>query len=570
MAAAALKIQSKFRGKKFGKRKGASDDGDSDDEDDEEYEFGETQSSSANDSGNSRESGQEEERSMTDGIEKSFDRPMSYSQFNSDENNSRTASAVFSGEQSPMETLCREDSELNTRILKDDTLDENLALSSSGGSGDDRDSKPNSRDRFFMSIENENKDTEDGKYSPETGELIQSEDSVDNIDISQAKNSAEAMFYTLKNDEIESQRLLAENIDEEEDSMLGELVKVEKVSPRKLPRSGMSLDEKNLYKSKLLGLSDSIPSQDYPTKNDESPEEFDPFSHATKQKEEFLDQMHGRSTEKSYDKEMEMGEEDQFDDFYPGNIRQKMMASSISIADSDFYDHNKIPAIHDDIKTALETIHSTDSESTINSAATKIQAGARGFLTRRRLHSTNASTSQYASFGNAAIDKSLDDFIERQEEQLKEVDEEDETEISSKSSKKLDSVDDSIDYSDDKNYGKGVIEIKLEQKKPEELKQLDSESVKNPSNLGYADTAVRRMTLHREDAIQRNSTPSSDESLKTPYASGEQFIEKSSSTQETVVELRSSNPEQRRSAGKRTTKEGMRIIIFSYIDDILI
>lgn len=542
MAAAALKIQNTFRGKKFGKRKGASDE-----------ETFEDQSSSANDSGeqNSNGNSQDEEKSIADGIERSFDRPQSYSQFNSDENNSRTASAVFSSEQSPMETLCREDSEFNASIPKDDTFDEsNNLLTSSGGSGEDKDFNKNSRDRFFMSAEDENKESKNSReYSPETGELIQSGESIENIDLSQTKNSAEAMFYSLKKDELESQRLLSENIDEDEDSMLSELVKVDKVSAGKLPRGGMSLDERKLYKDKLLGLSDSILSQEYPIKPEDSSEEFDPFSQASKKKDEFLSQMHGRSSDKNFN-EMEVGEEDQFDDFYPGNIRQKMLASSISIADSDYYDPNKIPAIDDDIKTALETINSSDSESTINSAATKIQAGARGFITRRRLHSTNASTSQYASFGNAAIDKSLDDFIERQE-QLKEEDEEDETEISSKSSKKLDSVEDSIDESDDKNFGKGVIEIKLEQKKPEEIRKISEEisPSRRASNLLYADTAIRRMMLHREDAIQRNSTPSSDESVKSPQASTEKFTEKSSSTQETVVD-------QRQSSAKRRTTEG--------------
>lgn len=523
MKQAALKIQSTFRGKRFGKRKGASDDAEGDETQTEE-------SSSAFDSNEraSNEIVQDEEKSITDGIERSFERPQSYTQFNSDENNSRTGSAIFSGEPSPLATLCREDSEFNASIPKDDdTFDESNAMAtSSGSSGEDKDTNRNSRDRFFMSIENENKNVE-REYSPETGELVQSGDSLDNIDNNSA-NSAEAMYYSLKKGEIESQRLLADNIDEEEDSMLGELVKVEKVGPGRLSRAGMSLDERNLYKEKLLGLSDSILSNDYPPKSDDSPpEDFDPFSQASKQKSEFLSQLHGRST----DKNMELGEEDQFDDFYPGNIRQKIMASSVSIADSDYFDPNKIPAIDNDIKTALETINSSDSESTINSAATKIQAGARGFITRRRLQSsnqsTNLSTSQYASFGNAAIDKSLDEFIERQE-QLKEEDEEDDTEMSSKSSKKLDSVEDSIDDSDEKNFGKGVIEIKLEQKKPEEIKHQETLPT---------DTAMRRMMLHREDAIQMNSTPSSDESTRTPPASCDKLIEKSSSTQETVVEV---------------------------------
>lgn len=140
---------------------------------------------------------------------------------------------------------------------------------------------------------------------------------------------------------------------------------------------------------------------------------------------------------------------------------------------------------------------------------------------------------------------------------MKEEDEEDETEKSSKSSRKLDSVEDSIDESDNKNFGNGVIEIKLEQKKPEELKpEIEPPAQRRVSNLLYADdTAARRMLLHREDAVSVSS-PSSDDSIKSPQVSCDKLTEKSRSTQETIVEIKPKMEELKRSQSKKLSKEG--------------
>ncbi|KNC22177.1 hypothetical protein FF38_01851 [Lucilia cuprina] len=117
------------------------------------------------------------------------------------------------------------------------------------------------------------------------------------------------------------------------------------------------------------------------------------------------------------------------------NIRRKMMAYSFSEADSDCFD--KSPSTNDgtnsesksqkyddfNVSTALvENIDSsTETESTIVSAVTKIQAGARGYLTRKRLGKASMASDgksmphddmNKASFGNAAISESLEYLVQ--------------------------------------------------------------------------------------------------------------------------------------------------------------
>ncbi|XP_055849150.1 uncharacterized protein MAL13P1.304-like [Episyrphus balteatus] len=84
------------------------------------------------------------------------------------------------------------------------------------------------------------------------------------------------------------------------------------------------------------------------------------------------------------------------DDALSEDVRKKMMAYSVSEADSDYYDvGDQTNHPHDDfnISTALDTFPSTDTDTTIvSAAATKIQAGARGFLTRRRIRRASMGT----------------------------------------------------------------------------------------------------------------------------------------------------------------------------------
>ncbi|XP_073812802.1 uncharacterized protein isoform X2 [Musca autumnalis] len=111
------------------------------------------------------------------------------------------------------------------------------------------------------------------------------------------------------------------------------------------------------------------------------------------------------------------------DDDTSNNIRSKIMAYSLSEADSDCSDKNDVDHVGetkahmlDNVSTALvgNGDTSTETESTIVSAVTKLQAGARGYLTRKRLGRTNdlksiqCDESENVSFGNAAISESIE------------------------------------------------------------------------------------------------------------------------------------------------------------------
>ncbi|XP_075155861.1 uncharacterized protein LOC142229202 [Haematobia irritans] len=111
------------------------------------------------------------------------------------------------------------------------------------------------------------------------------------------------------------------------------------------------------------------------------------------------------------------------------NIRRKMMAYSISEADSDCFDKIDSNNTTDEKHAAFDYFNvstalvdngdtSTETESTIVSAVTKLQAGARGYLARKRLGRTSDwKSSAYlnqskASFGNAAITESLEYLLQ--------------------------------------------------------------------------------------------------------------------------------------------------------------
>lgn len=114
------------------------------------------------------------------------------------------------------------------------------------------------------------------------------------------------------------------------------------------------------------------------------------------------------------------------DDDTAENIRRKMMAYSLSEADSDSANNtdSKIQKYDDfNVSTALVENggSSTETESTIVSAVTKIQAGARGYLTRKHLGKTSIASDgkslthddiKKASFGNAAISESLEHLVQ--------------------------------------------------------------------------------------------------------------------------------------------------------------
>ncbi|XP_017111799.1 reticulocyte-binding protein 2 isoform X3 [Drosophila elegans] len=168
------------------------------------------------------------------------------------------------------------------------------------------------------------------------------------------------------------------------------------------------------------------------------------------------------------------------DDETSENIRKKMMAYSLSETDSDYFDPRKTSTEDFDIDTAMADAMgtSTETESTIVSAATKIQAGARGFLTRRRLRRASAGTKSStldtkASFGNDAISESLERFIE--EEAAKKI--------------------------------QAAYRMHTRKRKGHSRKM---EGISLESNL-----AARRQKLQRGDALRNDSTPDDENSSST-------------------------------------------------------
>jgi hypothetical protein len=313
-------------------------------------------------------------------------------------------------------------------------------LSGSGSEGEKDPNRDDSMDKKSSMASNASNDLIESKEDSKEETEVVEEKIIESFDFEQNRDTAEALYYSLKKSEIEAQKrfqesvkessvesekneeplptAINESLDEDNDDVV--VLK----SPAKAPKIlkyGMSMDDR------LLG---SILSQDYSQKARKIyPDDgFDPLLEESMRNhplflERFREMSHSGEEETPLAFEPDnMGDEDQFDEFYTGNIRSKIMASSISIADSDYFDPTNNKSIIDDdtIRTALETIHShsTDSESTIASAATKINTGERHNLITRR------NNNQYSSIGNAAIDKSLDDFIQAQEMKVDRFEEE--------------------------------------------------------------------------------------------------------------------------------------------------
>ncbi|XP_060647137.1 microtubule-associated protein 1B [Drosophila nasuta] len=211
------------------------------------------------------------------------------------------------------------------------------------------------------------------------------------------------------------------------------------------------------------------------------------------------------------------------DDETSENIRKKMMAYSLSEGDSDYYDPNKVMPDDFHIDTAMTDAMdtSTETESTIVSAATKIQAGARGFLARRRLRRASAGTKSStqdtkASFGNDAISESLERFIE--EEAAKKI---------------------QVAYR---------LHSKKQKKQTNNVKSASLES----------SLAAKRQTLQRGDALRNdsNSTPEDENSSSTSAAQLSKDAESKSSKNSKDTDTKSSkDSEEAEAKSTRGSKE---------------
>lgn len=270
------------------------------------------------------------------------------------------------------------------------------------------------------------------------------------------------------------------------------------------------------------------------TANESTDDEYiNPILDSMQKNEDTVNEMHAKALSvqpNCSDTDDQQFETDTFnehlmDDMVRGNIERKILASSVSEADSDYYEQpspgHRLTKDDFNVSTAFEHMTQTESttdesDSTIESAATKIQAGARGFLARRRIRRSSAGTSasneKCSSFGNAAIDKSLDNLAEQHELM-------DERAYSTSFDPGI-SQDLSPDQTMDKVFG--ITEVKIEQRiddaphptGDEEIdEKVPSINIEGISDDSSTATAQRRLMLQRGDAMQTqsNSTPESTE-----------------------------------------------------------
>lgn len=395
---------------------------------------------------------------------------------------------------------------------------------------------------------------------------------IENFDLSSCgEDSLEAMYYMIRKNEIIMDRhkqASAKTCDDEKitfpDKATDELEHaVREVSGKKvklcsigsmnsstgdvvLKRLSSDSDELQLHvirNSEIDSSSEpkSCPLKEQCTANESTDDEYmNPMLDSMRKNDDALNEMHAkalsvqpnRSDSQSDDQQLETDtfNEHLMDDMMPGNIERKILASSISEADSDYYDlpptASRLTKDDFNVSTAFEHMIRTDStteesDSTIESAATKIQAGARGFLARRRIRKSSAGTSasneKRSSIGNAAIDKSLDNLIEQQELQ-EETGYSESFDESSPQSREMwnEQTIESVDS--EKIFG--ITEVKVEQRKDdssvgkntddrnadEKVPEINIHEISEDSA-----TAQRRLMLQRGDAMQRNDTPGSSE-----------------------------------------------------------
>lgn len=412
---------------------------------------------------------------------------------------------------------------------------------------------------------------------------------IENFDLSSCgEDSIEAMYYMLRKNEIimdRSKQTPVEKCDDNDgkmqfpDAATDELSHaVREVSGKKVKLCSMDSmnssadevvlkklssdsDELQLHVIPDSEIDSSSEQKSCPSKsekeicnaNDSTDDEFiKPILDSIQKNEDTVSDMHAKamsvhpqySDTQSDDQQPESDtfNEHLLDDMVRGNIERKIFASSVSEADSDYFEippsmTNRLTKDDFNVSTAFEhmirdeSTTTDDSESTIESAATKIQAGARGFLTRRRLRKSSAGTSasneKRASFGNAAIDKSLDNLIEQQE-LMEEAGYSESVDENATQHRHIFN-DQTIDSIDSEKI-LGITEVKVEQRIDDSTNQTGNDnneqqnnginSVNGDENVpeiniqGTSEdsaTAQRRLMLQRGDAMQRNSTPESSE-----------------------------------------------------------
>lgn len=213
-------------------------------------------------------------------------------------------------------------------------------------------------------------------------------------------------------------------------------------------------------------------------------------------------------------------EEGEGEDYFPGDtkrdeFRSTMISSVVSETDSDYFEPTAVSQrrlTKDDfnISTAYQHMIQADSmsdeESSLDAAATKIQAGARGFLTRRRLRNMQRDTSDgfdsikasKSSNNYASIDNSIGDSVEK-------------TEMFRSDSENI-SKDQSIDQQEQSTENEYFTRIIVHEESTSENGATEERTIENESDVTIDQTTERRLTLQRSDAVQRSSTREEAES----------------------------------------------------------
>lgn len=439
--------------------------------------------------------------------------------------------------------------EITEEVIKQNT-EPNLSLSKENLNSDDA-KTVHSRDLVSSDLSDSDTDKNQKKFN-ESGVDETSRDErdevseVENFDLSSCgEDSLEAMYYMIRKNEImidkTKQTVNSEEMQVEEKISFPEkatenLGKVFREMSGKKSLSSMdssadevivkqfSTDTETHYSqrqsaSSANGYGRSAASNKQQETEFTDVEFTNPILASMRRNERLLNQMHAKAhtihtIERGLDDDFERDNfpEHPLEDMRMGNIERNIMASSLSEADSDYNEPpslaNRLTKDDFNVSTAFEHMiemgSTTDSDSTIESAATKIQAGARGFLTRRRLRRSSAGTASAekysSSIGNAAIDNSLEKLVEQLDNMV-----EHKYTLLQETIERTETVD------VEENTVLGITEVKVEQRTTTVSELMDSDvSEINNNGVGY-DVAQRRLTLQRNDAIQRNSSAEDDE-----------------------------------------------------------
>lgn len=255
---------------------------------------------------------------------------------------------------------------------------------------------------------------------------------IENFDFSSCgEDSLEAMYYRIRKDEIVSDKRRAslKSLPNEDKISFPEKATedldhaIREVSGKKMRQSSDSTNDVVMQRMPLTSIEQSSTNE-----NEEKP------SDASNESEVELKRLESDDCDRS--EGVKTGDDDdaveEQTDFFPGDVKRNefsrgALTSIVSESDSEYFENATTARprlVKDDfnISTVYEHMIQADSMSdtesaTLESAATTIQAGARGFLARSRLRrtaDTMADVDQLPTVENVTIDRSFDDLNECQ------------------------------------------------------------------------------------------------------------------------------------------------------------